>query len=453
MNRLGMRQHIILWYAALFALTAWAIASLCFHAAVDFIEAQTDEHVIRAAVILADRIDVSQGRVTFNLPDEDQKQLARDVRYAFHTQDGVLTDGKYEPWMDAYPRDFNAVRHIERDGQDYWFLRDKAVLRDGNQIGWLRVLLASNLYDASLRTFEFLWVGILVVSLILAVLGGMVISGRALKPLKDITRTAREIGAGDLTKRLALKGSRDEVGELARAFNEMADSLEQAFAREKQLTSDVSHELRTPLAVITAHAENAEQEDNLDAYRCANAAVLQKSRQLQRMISQILMFAREHEHENTMQLEEVDLRRALLDLADEAAEWAEGKNITVETDVPDDLMIQADQMLLTRLFLNLLDNAVKYGREGGRIKVKALRAGDMAVVSVCDNGDGIAAEDLPHIFKRFYRADKARSGAGAGLGLSFAEMIVRLHRGKISARSTPGVETCFVVELPFARKQ
>jgi signal transduction histidine kinase len=355
--------------------------------------------------------------------------------------------------MDVYPQDFNAVRHIERGDDVYWFLHDKAVLRNGNQIGWLRVLLSSNLYDASLRKFEVLWVGLLVFSLILAVLGGMVISGRALKPLKDITRTAREIGAGDLTKRLMHKGNRDEVGELARAFNEMADSLEMAFAREKQLTSDVSHELRTPLAVITANAENAEQEDSLDSYRCANVVVLQKSRQLQRMISQILMFAREHEHEDVMQLEEVNLRRALLDLAAEAAEWAEDKSITVETDVPDDLMIQADQMLLTRLFLNLLDNAVKYGREGGRIKVKALRAGEMAVASVCDNGDGISEEDLPHIFKRFYRADKARSGAGAGLGLSFAEMIVRLHHGKISVHSTPGVETCFVVELPFVRKQ
>ena len=177
--------------------------------------------------------------------------------------------------------------------------------------------------------------------------------------------------------------------------------------------------------------------------------VLQKSRQLQRMISQILTFARERERADSMRLEEMDLRQALNDLADEAAEWAEEKTIIVETDIPDALIIQADQMLLTRLFLNLLDNAVKYGREGGWIKIKALHVGDTAVISVCDNGNGIAETDLPHIFNRFYRADKARFCEGEGLGLSLAEMIVRLHHGKITAYSAPGIETCFVVELPL----
>lgn len=448
--RLGIRHRITLWHAVLFVLTTCFFASLCLHAAITFLKEQSDEHAVRTAIILADKVDVAQGRIVFNLSDEDQKLLIGEVRYAFHTPGGVLTGDGYEQWMDAPPQDFDTVRHIRRSSENLWFMYDKAVFRNGCQVGWLRVLLSPTSYVVSLGNLKTLWLGLLILSLILAVLGGVIIAGRALRPLKDITRTAREIGGGDLTKRLILGGTKDEIGELAGAFNEMADNLEQAFAREKQFTSDVSHELRTPLAVITANAENAEQEDDLDAYRQANAVVLQKSHQLQRMISQILTFAREREHAHSMRLENVDLQRALLDLADEAAEWAEEKGISVETNVSNDLIVQADQMLLTRLFLNLLSNAVKYGKSGGWVKIQAISIGDTAVVSICDNGSGISEEDLPHIFKRFYRADRARSSDGTGLGLSFAEMIVRLHHGKITAHSTPDVETCFVVELPFA---
>jgi signal transduction histidine kinase len=284
--------------------------------------------------------------------------------------------------------------------------------------------------------------------MVLMVLGGLFIPGRALRPLKAIAGIAREIGAGDMAKRLILLGKKDEVGELEEAFNEMADNLAETFAREKKFTSDVSHELRTPLAVITANAENAEQSGTIEAYKQANALILQKSRQLQRMIAQLLIFARERDQAETMCVEEVDLRRILADIADEASEWALEKSIAVKTELPEGLLIQADQMLLTRLFLNLLDNAVKYGRGGGWVKIKAEKDKRRVIVSVSDNGEGIAEADLPHIFKRFYRADKSRSSEGAGLGLSFAEMIVRLHHGNITARSTQGVGTSFVVELP-----
>jgi signal transduction histidine kinase len=332
--------------------------------------------------------------------------------------------------------------------------RPAAPYRRGHQPDWRHAATPELRHAEDLSELKRMCFLVLVSSAVPATLGGLIIGGRALKPVKEITGVAREIGAGDLSKRLTPPNNKDEVGELARAFNDMADSLEQAFAREKQFTSDVSHELRTPLAVITAHAENAEQADDIDTYRQANAAVLQKTRQLQRMTSQLLAFAREREQADSMQFEEMDLRRVFAGMADEAAEWAEEKGIAVETEVPEGLLIQADQMLLTRLFLNLLDNAVKYGREGGWVKIKAERdkTGHRAVITVSDNGEGISEADLPHIFKRFYRADKARSGEGTGLGLSFAEMIVRLHCGKITVHSLPGVETRFVVELPLKRR-
>jgi signal transduction histidine kinase len=329
-------------------------------------------------------------------------------------------------------------------------LFDKALALNNRETGWLRVAAPSTqtAEDDDIDELEKLWFFVLLFSMVLMVLGGFFIPGRALKPLKAIAGIAREIGSGDMTKRLILLGKKDEVGELEEAFNEMADNLAETFAREKQFTSDVSHELRTPLAVITANAENAEQSENIEVYKQANALILQKNRQLQRMISQCLIFARERDQAETMCIEEVDLCRILTDIADEASEWALEKSIAIEKELPEGLLIQADQMLLTRLFLNLLDNAVKYGRGGGWVKIKTEKDNRCVIISVSDNGEGIAEADLPHIFKRFYRADKSRSSEGTGLGLSFVEMIVRLHRGNITAHSTQGVETCFVVKLP-----
>ncbi|MDR2696388.1 MAG: hypothetical protein LBC79_08435, partial [Deltaproteobacteria bacterium] len=154
MKRLGIRHRITLWYAAVFTLTACLSASLFLHAATGFLTAQHDEHVIRMAIILSAGIDADQGRIVFNLPEEDQKRLTGNVRYAFHTPNGVLADERYEPWMDAWPQDFDAVRHIRRgdalgigrDSHTHWFMYDKAVFRAGSEIGRLRVLLSPTPY-------------------------------------------------------------------------------------------------------------------------------------------------------------------------------------------------------------------------------------------------------------------------------------------------------------------
>jgi signal transduction histidine kinase len=449
--RFSIRQRIAFWYMAIFMITCAFITLLSFNGARKILEKVGRDNAARIVFIVAGKVDAEQGRVILNFANRDEESLFRGIQYALYSPDDALLDGGLEGWMRAYPKELGTERQIHGDWEESWLLFDKALARDKLQAGWLRVAVPSTqtAEDDDIDELENLWFVVLLLSLALMVLGGFFVPGRALKPLKAIAGAAREIGSGDMTKRLILLGKKDEVGELEEAFNEMADNLAEAFAREKQFTSDVSHELRTPLAVITANAENAEQSGNIGAYKQANALILQKSRQLQRMISQLLIFARERDQAETMLIEEVDLHRILADIADEASDWALEKSIAIEKEMPEDLLIQADQMLLTRLFLNLLDNAVKYGRRGGWVKIKAEKNKRRVIVSVSDNGEGIAEADLPHIFKRFYRADKSRSSEGAGLGLAFVEMIVRLHHGTITARSVQGVETSFVVELPL----
>jgi signal transduction histidine kinase len=409
---------------AIFIITCAFITLLSFNGARKILERVGRDNAARIVFIIAEKADTEQGRVILNFTNRDEENLFRGVQYALYSSDDTLLDGGIEAWMHAYPKEPGTARRIHGAWEESWLLFDKALVRNNRQAGWLRVAVPSTqtALDDDIDELECLWFLVLLFSMVLMVLGGIFIPGRALKPLKKIAGIAREIGAGDMTKRLILLGKKDEVGELEEAFNEMADNLAEAFTREIQFTSDVSHELRTPLAVITANAENAEQSENIEVYKQANTLILQKSRQLQRMISQLLIFARERDQAETMCIEEVDLHRILAGIADEASEWALEKNITIEKELPEALLIQADQMLLTRLFFNLLDNAVKYGRRGGWVKIKAEKNKSRVIISVSDNGEGIAEADLPHIFKRFYRADKSRSSEGAGLGLSFVEM-------------------------------
>jgi signal transduction histidine kinase len=376
---LSIRQRITFWYMAIFMLTCTLITVLSFNGARKILERAGYDNAARIVFILADKADAEQGRVMLNFTGGDEENLFMGIRYALYSPDDALLDGGLEAWMDAYPKEAGRARLIHGGWEKSWLLTDKALMRNGRLAGWLRVAVPSTQLaeDDNIDNLETLWFLVLLFSLILMILGGFFIPGRALKPLKKIADVAQEIGAGDLTKRLTLPGKRDEVGELEEAFNEMADNLAEAFAREKQFTSDVSHELRTPLAVITATAENASESGVIETYREATAVILQKSRQLQRLISQLLTFAREREQADSMRIEEIDLHRIITGIADEASEWALEKAITLKSELPEGLLIWADQMLITRLFLNLLDNAVKYGRINGQIHIKAEKTNAM----------------------------------------------------------------------------
>ncbi len=230
----------------------------------------------------------------------------------------------------------------------------------------------------------------------------------------------------------------------------MLASLEDSFRRERRFTSDASHELRTPVAVILAYAESLMADTSLpDAQRETVKTILNECRRMRRMIEQMLTLTRAQEGRYPVTMEHICLNDVLDGVQAALEPIAADRSIALHIDAESRIELTADQSLITQLLLNLTENAVKYGKDGGDVWVCALQDDDRSVITVSDNGIGINSENLPHIFDRFFRADAARDRTGTGLGLSIAQWIVQLHGGTIRAESEENTGTQFTVTLPM----
>ncbi len=281
----------------------------------------------------------------------------------------------------------------------------------------------------------------------LATVGGYVLAARALAPIDTITRTARHISAHDLHARLNLPPTEDEVGRLAITFDEMLNRLEASFRRERQFTADASHELRTPLtAMQTMIAVTRERPRSPAEYEQVLDDFSSTTGRLKQLVEALLRLARGDEVQARV-LQPVDLALLLQDVSEVVVPLTEGKPIQVTCDIEDNLTLLGDSDNLIRLFINVVDNAVKY-TERGAIKIQAKLLQNTIEVRIADTGIGISAADLPHLFDRFYRADTARAMSGSGLGLAIAHAIVQAHHGTIRVESQQGQGTVVVVILP-----
>jgi heavy metal sensor kinase len=288
-------------------------------------------------------------------------------------------------------------------------------------------------------------------ALALAAAGGIFLARRALKPVDKIAQTAREIEESDLSQRINVN-TKDELGRLAATLNEMIGRLEKAFQHQKQFTSDASHELRTPLAVIEAESTLALQKERPPSdYRQSLEIISKEARQMSYLIDQLLTLARADAGKEQWNFAEVDLGRLITDLSIDVEVLCQEKGLSFQLGQTQDLVMKGDEARLRELFMNLLDNAIRYTPTPGTVSLSLRREGQMAVVAIMDTGIGIPAEEIPFIFERFYRVDKSRSRVegGSGLGLAICRHIAEAHGGKIEVESQVGAGSTFSVWLPL----
>jgi heavy metal sensor kinase len=291
--------------------------------------------------------------------------------------------------------------------------------------------------------------------LLLAGVGGMFLANQTLRPVDRITDIARGIGEGDLSRRIDIQ-SDDEMGRLASTLNGMIARLEEAFNRQKQFAADASHELRTPLAVIQAESSLALDKKRTQAeYRKSLDLVSQEVAYMTEIIGKLLQLARSDASSEQLNLEEVNLRDLWAELASDMEALAQEKGLQFLQGPMDNLSVKGDKLKLRQLFLNILDNAIRYTPSGGSITGSLIRKEENAVLSISDTGMGISAEHLPFIFDRFYRVDKARTRAegGTGLGLAIAGSIAKGHGGDIEIESQVGKGSSFHIILPLLDAQ
>lgn len=286
----------------------------------------------------------------------------------------------------------------------------------------------------------------------LAALLGFFLVTRMLRPVRQITETAREIKGENLSRRLDIRGS-DELAQLASTLNSMFERIELAFERERQFTSDVAHELRTPLTIAKGEATLAlRKERSQEEYRKALETIIRETSNLSSVVNKLFFLTRSSDSGEGIVLTDVDLTALLTESVADAEVLCIQKGISIQFSAATGIMVRGDQVLLRELFINLLDNAVRYTPAKGSIAVTLASQGRQALISVRDTGIGIPMEHTHDIFNRFYRVDRSRSKTegGTGLGLAICRRIAELHKGKVEVESQVGVGSVFTVSLPLA---
>jgi len=289
------------------------------------------------------------------------------------------------------------------------------------------------------------------VILLFGLAGGWWLVSRALCPIENISSAAVKISAGDLTQRINLAEAESELGQLATVLNSTFARLESAFAQQKQFASDAAHELRTPVSVILTQTQTAlNRERDAESYKQTVEACQRAAQRMRRLIESLLALARFDAGQEVLKRQHFDFTSTIADCIELVKPLAAERGVKILIEL-EPMEFTGDSERLAQVVTNLLTNAVQYNQPNGDVRVKLESSGGLAVLTMADTGQGIAAADLPRVFERFYRGDQSRTGAGnAGLGLAICKVIVEAHGGMIEVSSRENAGTIFTIRLPAA---
>jgi two-component system OmpR family sensor kinase len=299
----------------------------------------------------------------------------------------------------------------------------------------------------------FAWV--IPVAIVLASAGGYFLARKSLAPVVAMSSQAGRISAENLHERLPVQNARDELGHLAASFNELLERVDQSFERQRRFMSDASHELRTPAAILRGESEVAlsRTERSAEEYRESLAVLHAEAQRLTQIVEDLFTLTRADAGQYPLSIQAFYLDELVAECTHAARSLALAKQITLTCEMPEELPIRADETLLRRMILNLLDNAIKYTPAKGRVTLTCERAGSEYALSVTDSGPGIPLELQQRVFERFFRADNARTRSenddgGAGLGLSIARWIAEVHHGRLIVGRSDSSGSTFTALLP-----
>ena len=344
----------------------------------------------------------------------------------------------------------NTMQNIKIDGQDFLLYSSQFTV-ETNQLYSLQIIKDPDNDNSFLAALFWIMMLIDAFVLLFSILFGFIMSKRALTPINKIIRQAKNISASNLKNRIIINGPDDELKRLATTFNELIGRIEYSYEKQNRFTLDASHELATPLAVIKGYI------DLIDRWGKDDRAVLNRGIQsikhelysINKLMDTLLQLSQSDNDMIKIEKTEFALNELMIEVVKDSRILA--PNHTFELNKNDSIRIWADQLLIKQMIRALIDNAIKYSGENGTITIQVEKLKDTAAIHISDNGIGIPSDDLPYIFDRFYRVDRARSRSlgGVGLGLSIVKWIVNIHGGSISVQSTPGSFTQFDILLPI----
>lgn len=448
-----VRRRLTLWYTITLTLICLGLSTCVFlfvrTSSMLLLRAQADRDIAQVKVLLGESGDAWPGNAS--LASGPGGAMLFGIASA---QRGELATAA---WREVFPagllgRGGQTDRIVQGGNGRHYFLQEATIAMGGETctIGVAQDI--EQTYAIGRKLVLLLWLGF-PAALLASLAGGYWLAGRAIAPVAQMARRAREIGAENLSERLPVHDRDDEFGQLAVAFNDTLSRLEGAFERMRRFTADASHELRTPLTVIRSVGENALQHP-MDGVRQADAigSMLEEVDRLVQLLDGLLVLTRSEAGALPLERTVTDVSALVARLTESLAVLAEEKQQVLVCAPPSGVLAKVDEATLKQAVYNLVANAIRYTPAGGAIEARVLAHLGAVVVEVADTGPGIAAEHQPHVFERFYRVapDRARATGGAGLGLAIAQWAVQANGGVIELESAPGRGSVFRIRLPAA---
>lgn len=366
-----------------------------------------------------------------------------------YSQSETLLAGQVPVTFVAQEPFANGQTRIVPSGGESYLVMDLWVPSSWDSGVWLRGVMEAPDYRGTVRNLLYVALFALPIFILLTAIGGWIIVKRTFRTLDTITKTASTINeARDLSGRIGLPPGKDEFSRLAAAFDGMFERLEASFEAERQFTADASHELRTPVSIIKGACEYAEKYDETEEERKETLDMIHRQAdKMSSMIAQLLRMTRLEQGTEVTRMEKTDLAQLARSVC--AEQGYDAEHVRLEADKP--VIVRVDAALLSRLLQNLVGNAIKYGKPDGHVWISVRCTAGEALLSVRDDGIGIAPEQQEKIWQRFYQVDASRGDeSGAGLGLSMVQQIAQIHGGRMTLESILGVGSDFTLHLPLA---
>lgn len=450
MTKLSIKAKVTLWYALLMIGIVGLVLAAVFFISDTLLTSSVESRLLETVEANRDEIDYDDGILEV---DDDVLLVEEGIYVSFYGTDGVFIDG-------SVPASFNESVSFSSDetqtissGGTSWAVYDRLISVESYGDVWIRGIASFSEAESTMRTMLTVALIVLPFMVIIATIGGYLITKRAFAPVKRITQSAETISGGnELSQRIALGDGKDEIYTLANTFDHMFDRLQQSFEIEKQFTSDASHELRTPVSVIISQCEYAlEQAATEQELKEALTVILGQSRKMSKLISQLLFLSRTDRNTQLTSKETVNISELAEVIVEEQHMLASQKKIDIRSQIEPDIILQADETMIMSLLINLISNAVKYGKQGGYVSVQLTQSGNTITGVIQDNGIGIPESQQKKIWDRFYQVDTARTAAkesGVGLGLSMVKWIIQSHNGTIAVKSRLSKGSTFTFTLP-----
>jgi two-component system OmpR family sensor kinase len=359
--------------------------------------------------------------------------------------------------IDGSPQPARPFQNVQLDGNKYRGYARRFSVSDGDYV--LVVLQSLHRQEEFLESVTQTFSLVIPLAVLLASVGGYFLARRSLSPVVAMSKQAGRIGEANLHDRLSVQNKKDELGHLAHSFNDLLDRLDQSFERQRRFVADASHELRTPIAILCGEAEVAlsQHARSAEDYRESLDILRAEAKRLKHIVEDLFTLARADAGQYSLTTTEFYLDELAADCSHNVRTLGLAKQITLHCEAPKEMPICADEVLLRRLIMNLLDNAIKHTPRGGSVSIACGYEDSQYALRITDTGQGIPIELQPRIFERFFRADKVRArsesdGGGAGLGLSIGRWIAEAHHGRLELTHSGPMGSTFTVLLPISSK-